>query len=204
MKSRRNVIEIDRLRPTQITVGMLQVKHKRARLRQLERRPAELVEFILVHPIRVVIGPKKHAYVIDRHHLALALLREKIETAPMDVEADFSNLNLKAFWKKMNAEGFVYLYDAEGRRKKLSDIPKCLDDLENDVYRSLAGFVREAGGFRKVPTPYSEFIWAKFYRERIKEKVVKKNFDKALKRALALARRPEAKNLPGYLPDKKK
>jgi len=66
------------LRPTQMTVGMLQVKHKRLRLRALEKRPAELLDFILEHPIRVVLGPKEKAYVIDHHHLALAIMKERL------------------------------------------------------------------------------------------------------------------------------
>ena len=69
---RRSTILISQLQPTQMTVGMLQVKHKRLRLRTLEKRPSELVDFILEHPIRVVLGPKKKAFVIDHHHLALA------------------------------------------------------------------------------------------------------------------------------------
>ena len=58
--TRRENIKISQLKPTQITVGKLQMKHKRMRLRQLDKAPAELVDFILVHPIRVVLGP--HGY----------------------------------------------------------------------------------------------------------------------------------------------
>src|SRR5580698_2377894 len=91
---RRENVELFRLRPTQLTVGMLEVKHKRRRLRQLEKQPGQLVAFILEMPIRVVIGPAKKAYVIDHHHLGLALLREDFKSAPMHVEADFSHLPL--------------------------------------------------------------------------------------------------------------
>ena len=72
-----------------MTVGMLQVKHKRVRLKALEKRPSELVDFIIEHPIRVVLGPKEKVYVVDHHHLALALIKERFETAPMVVEKDF-------------------------------------------------------------------------------------------------------------------
>jgi hypothetical protein len=92
---RRENILLSRLRPTQLTVGMLEVKHKRKRLRALEKRPAELVDFILEMPIRVVLGPAGKAYVIDHHHLALALLMEDFQTAPMEIEADFSTLALQ-------------------------------------------------------------------------------------------------------------
>src|SRR5271170_7229261 len=133
---RRDVIGISQLRPTQMTVGMLQVKHKRMRLRALEKRPVELVDFILEHPIRVVLGPKEKAYVIDHHHLALALMKEQLETAPMVVEEDFSALAITAFWKKMQSLDFVHPYDADGNQKMLATIPKTLELLTDDPYRS--------------------------------------------------------------------
>ena len=197
--SRRSIIPISQLRPTQVTVGALQVKHKRARLKSLENRPAELVDFILVHPIRIVLGPKKKAFVIDHHHLALALIKEGFETAPMDVDHDFSSLTLQSFWKKMQSLDLVHPYDAGGNKTTIANIPKSLEMLKDDPYRSLAGFVREAGGFAKVQTPYAEFMWADFYRSRIKSKLVNKHFDKALKQAVALADHNDAAKLPGFI-----
>lgn len=195
----RTVIKVTKLKPTQITVGMLQVKHKARRLKQLEKRPAELVEFILEHPIRVVLGPKDRAYVIDHHHLALALLKGGFETAPMDVEEDFSQFSMTSFWKKMQTLHFVHPYDAHGELKSLAHIPEKLESLKDDVYRSLAGFVREAGGFAKVKTPYAEFLWADFFRNHIKHKFLKKHFDKVVKHAVLLARTKDAEELPGFI-----
>jgi hypothetical protein len=196
----QHIIPLSLLRPTQITVGLLQVKHKRKGVRRLAKRPAELVEFILEHPIRIVLGPAERAYVIDHHHLALALMKEEYETAPMQVEEDFSACSLKEFWKKMQAEKFVHPYDSHGKRKPLSAIPKELKELKDDPYRSLAGFVRMAGGFAKVETPFAEFLWADYFRARIPRDSVKDHFDKALKKALTLAHGADAKKLPGYLP----
>jgi hypothetical protein len=195
----RNIIEVKQLRPTQMTVGMLQVKHKRARLRELEKRPAELLDFILEHPVRVVLGPKEKVYVIDHHHLALALMKQKLETAPMNVEDDFSSLSLADFWKKMKAHEFVHPYDANGKLKPLSSIPKTLKLLTDDPYRSLAGYVREAGGFTKVPEPFAEFLWADYYRMHIKLKLVDTHFKRALNQAMRLSRHEGATQLPGYV-----
>lgn len=197
---RRNVIELDLLKPTQITVGMLQVHHKQKRLKELVRRPSELIDFILVHPIRVVLGPSSKVYVIDHHHLALALIREKFETAPMDVDADFSTLTQTEFWKKMQARKFVHACDAHGCLRPISKIPDKLTELQDDPYRSLAGFAREAGAFNKVDIPFAEFLWADYFRVRIPLEVVKKSFHKALKHAIKMARHPEAKHLPGFKP----
>ena len=199
MAPTRSTIEISRLQPTQLTVGMLQVKHKRAHLRLLERRPSELVDFILAHPIRVVLGPKKKVFVIDHHHLALALIKEDFETAPMDVEGDFSSLTPQAFWKKMLEQDFVHPYDAGGHKKSLAYIPKSLENLVDDPYRSLAGFVREKGGYAKVQTPFAEFLWADFYRSRIKEKLITKHLSKTLSQAMLLAEHQDARKLPGFI-----
>ena len=111
---------LSKLRPTQLTVGLLQVKHKRKRLRTLEKRPSELVEFILENPICVVLGPSENAYVIDHHHLALATIKERFETAPMAIEDDFSALPLSAFWKKMDVKKF---YFTSRRSKRPTHVP---------------------------------------------------------------------------------
>jgi hypothetical protein len=192
-------IELSRLRPTQLTVGMLEVKHKRRRLRALEKRPAELVAFILEMPIRVVIGPAKNAYVIDHHHLGLALLKENFKSAPMHIEADFSHLRIRAFWKRMRADRYLHLVNAKGTHKPLRNLPRDLKCLKDDPYRSLAGFVRSAGGFAKTPTPFAEFQWADFFRQRISEKLLRKRFESCIAKGVRLAKSPAAAKLPGYI-----
>jgi hypothetical protein len=196
---RRENIELWRLRPTQLTVGMLEVRLKRERLRQLEKRPVELVDFILEAPIRVVLGPANRAYVIDRHHLALALLKEDFQTAPMEIEADLSHLARRAFWKKMKAKHFLHLFNAKGKAKPLRSLPKSLRRLKDDPYRSLAGFVRMGGGFAKSGVPYAEFQWADFFRKRVDKKSVREDFDATVKKCIRLASSSAAAGLPGFL-----
>ena len=100
----------------------------------------------------------------------------------------------------MQASDFLHPFDAKNKRRPISAIPKSLKDLKDDPYRSLAGFVRAEGGFAKVQTPFAEFLWADFYRGSIKEELLTKHFDKALKQAILLAHHAEAKKLPGFLP----
>lgn len=200
---RHENIALSRLRPTQLTVGMLEVKHKRRRLRALEKRPVELVEFILEMPIRVVLGPGSRAYVIDHHHLGLALLKENFVTAPVQIEADFSHLPARSFWRKMRAAKFLHLVNAKGVTKPLRSLPKDLQCLKDDPYRSLAGFVRAAGGFAKAPAPFCEFLWAEFFRQRISAKSLRKRFEGCVRKGLKLARGPHAADLPGYLGSKR-
>jgi hypothetical protein len=192
-------VELSKLRPTQLTVGMLEVKSKRKRLRQLEKRPGELVHFVLENPIRVVLGPADKTYVIDHHHLALALIREDFHNAPMQIEADFSRLPIRRFWTRMQRRKFVHPINARGKKEPVADLPKDLSDLKNDPYRALAGFVREAGGYRKTVTPFEEFAWADYFRKHIGKKVIRGDFKKALKQAMTLSRSKTAERLPGYL-----
>ena len=63
-------VPISELYPTQITVGMREVKAKRRRWREESREKAG--EFLGKHMVPVVLGPKGRHYVIDHHHLARA------------------------------------------------------------------------------------------------------------------------------------
>ena len=191
-------VAVKSLRPSQISVGMKLVKAKRKGLRAQEGRPQELVNFILENPLRVIAGPTKQFFIVDHHHLAHALLDEGFKTAPMEILADLSTLPMAEFWKQMEAKGWLHAFDGKGRKKPTRAIPRKVKDLEDDPYRSLAGFVRLGGGFEKSQTPYAEFLWADFYRTRITLKMVKKDFAKALQKAKQLAASADASALPGY------
>ncbi len=64
--------------------------------------------------------------------------------------------------------------------------------MADDPFRSLAGALRRKGGYAKDTTPFSEFLWADFLRRQIDRKEVEKNFEAALKTAVALAKKTEA------------
>ena len=70
-------VAIASLRPTQISVGLHEVKEKRKRLR--ERGPKKIGNFLGDHMIPVIPGPKKRPYVIDHHHTALSLHEEGLK-----------------------------------------------------------------------------------------------------------------------------
>lgn len=197
-------IPLEQLRPTQIAVGMRQVAEKQDKLQRLAKKPERLKEFLKDRPVRVVLGPGKKAYIIDRHHLGLALVLEGYKSAPVIVEEDFSRMSEENFWKKMEEKKYVHPYDSDGKKQPLSEIPETLEDLEDDPYRALAGFARNEGAFIKSMTPFAEFEWADYFRSRISRKLVENDFDKALKQAHKLARSDDAKDLPGYIPPKGK
>ena len=184
------------LRPTQITVGFREVKEKR---REWSERGAHSGEvFLGRHMIPVLLGPKRRPYVIDHHHLARALHDEGVNEVAITVVADLSKLSKDEFWVLCDNKGWCHPYDAAGVRRDVDAIPKTIMKLVDDPYRSLAGELRRQGGFAKDTTPFSEFIWADFLRRRIKPDAVEKDFDKAMAKALALAKSPLAGHLPGW------
>ena len=193
-------IPILSLRPTQMTVGMREVNEKRERLRKYlqEHKKKKQGEFLGRHMIPVVLGPDQRHYVIDHHHLARALHEEGVEKAIVTVVADLTMVDRDAFWGVLDNKRWVYPYDAKGERRHFRDIPKAVAGLKDDPFRSLAGEVRRAGGFAKDTTPFSEFLWADFLRRRLARKSVEGNFEKALVKALGLAKSKGAIYLPGW------
>ena len=168
-------IPILSLRPTQMTVGMREVKEKRKRLREHWRKHKKIKQgqFLGRHMIPVVLGPDQRHYVVDHHHLARALHDEGVEDIIVTVIADLGVLD---------NHKWVYPYDAKGQRQHFRAIPKTVVELKDDPFRSLAGELRRVGGFAKDTTPFSEFLWADFLRRRLSRKSVEANFDKAIER----------------------
>ena len=191
-----NPIKIADLHPTQITVGMREVKAKRRRWR--EEGGKKGAEFLGKHMIPVVLGPKDRHYVIDHHHLARALHDEGVKNVLVTVVANLSKLERDAFWFVLDNRSWMHPFDAEGRRRHYANIPKSVSDLVDDPFRSLAGELRRAGGFAKDTTPFSEFLWADFLRRRIQRKAIESNFSHALENALQLAKSKDANYLPGW------
>ena len=184
------------LRPTQITVGMREVEAKRKHWKELRARNGG--EFLGKHMIPVILGPKHRHYVIDHHHLALALHDEKVRDVAVTVIANLSKLEPDAFWIVMDNRNWMHPFDTDGYRRHYRDLPKAVTGLVDDPFRSLAGELRRAGGYAKDTTPFSEFLWADFLRRRIKRKAVEDNFDHALEKALQLAKSRDAGYLPGW------
>jgi hypothetical protein len=194
-------IPILSLHPTQMTVGMIEVKEKRKRLREYWREhksKKKQGEFLGRHSIPVVLGPDKRHYVVDHHHLALALHDEGVEDILVTTVADLTMVDPDAFWVVLDNRRWVYPYDAKGERRDYREIPKTITGLKDDPFRSLAGELRRVGGFAKDTTPFSEFLWADFLRLKMSRKNVEENFEKAVEKALGLAKSKDAVYLPGW------
>src|SRR6478735_3533158 len=98
------------LRPTQMTVGMREVKEKGKRWR--EHKPRKRAELLGKHMIPVVLGPDGHHYVVDHHHLARALHDEGVKKILVTIIGDLTMVQREAFWGVMDNKRWVYPYDA--------------------------------------------------------------------------------------------
>jgi len=191
---RLSTVAVGDLHPTQITVGMREVREKRRHWREAGHK----TRFLASHVIPVIRGPKDRVYVIDHHHLARALHDEGVREIAITVVAELGKLDKDAFWTYLDNRGWLHPYDDRGRRRHYRELPRRVTELVDDPYRSLAGELRRAGGFAKDTTPFSEFLWADFLRRRIKRSRVASDFTAALEQALRLARGEDADYLPGW------
>jgi hypothetical protein len=189
-------VAIRKLRPTQMTIGMAEVEKKREGWRA--RRDRDGTGFLGDHSIPVVIGPRDRYWIIDHHHLVRALHEEGVEHVLVRVLADLSHLSKRLFGTFMDSRNWLHPFDADGHRQPVDDLPKHIEDLIDDPYRSLAGELRRMGGYAKVDTPYTEFLWADFLRTQIKRDLVKRDFPSALLRAIDLADGKACAYLPGW------
>ena len=144
------------LRPTQLSVGMQEVRRKRDEWRK--KTATDLSKFLQSHMVPTILGPRGQHYLIDHHHLALALHEEGVDSVFVTVVADLSRLPADPFWNMMDFHSWAHPYDGKGRRRSFSDLPKTVAGMEDDPYRSLAGALRYNGGFaqgfdslRRVP-----------------------------------------------------
>ena len=185
----------DKLRPTQVTVGKAEVTQKRDIWSGLGKKKRK--ELIDAHWFPGVLGPKNKVYIVDHHHLGLALLEEGVKSVPVMVQRDFSWLEPDVFWRTMEFNRWAHPYDQRGQRIGYEAMPASLERLVDDPYRTLAARLREAGGYAKDATPYAEFLWADFYRRRVKlagGKISKRVLDEALLHAHT----HDAAYLPGW------
>ena len=219
-------VKVSELKPTQNAVGFDEVNNKIARYSAKSKE--DLRDYLLVHPVPVVIGNGGGFYLTDHHHMANALWK----TAEGENEAGIDTGNVRAvarvqhnrhglegyhFWKEMHQLRLVYLFDNYGGGPiRPKDLCTHIKDLANDPYRSLAWTVRQRYGYAKSPHAFAEFLWADFFRIRIvidswilKDKIREEDVligelpeeqrKEIVDEAMYLAKSPEAAGMPGYL-----
>jgi hypothetical protein len=187
-------VPIRSLRPTQLTVGMIEVETKREQWNEQKKKG----EFLGRHMIPVVIGPKKRPYVIDHHHLARAIHDDRQEEVLIQPIAHLERLSQEHFWRFLDNKGLLHPFDEHGERQPYTAIPRKISQLKDDPFRSLAGAVRRDGGYAKEATPFTEFIWADYFRPTFTSRQIRHHWHRTVEEAVALARHPDARFMPGW------
>lgn len=188
--------QLKKLRPTQLSVGYAEVEAKSREWSRLGKKKLKVQ--IQQHVFPAVLGPGKEYYIVDHHHLGIALLKQGIEEVFVTVLDDLCWLKMPIFWRTMEFRAWTHPYDNRGRRRDYGDMPERLTDLKDDPYRSLAGLVRGAGGFSKGQAPFVEFLWADFFRPHIPAGLIKKDPKRAVRDGVRLAQSTEARYMPGW------
>jgi hypothetical protein len=189
-------VPVHTLHPTQITVGMIEVRDKVRELADMHAH--EQRHFLELHPMPAVRGADERLYITDHHHLARALWELGVAHAFVVLEGELPMRTADQFWRTMVERHWAHPINEHGERRPYREIPRHVQKLRDDVYRSLAAFVREAGGFEKSPTPFAEFVWADWFRARVSVGLGQAEFKLAVAKGLELARSPAARTLPGF------
>jgi hypothetical protein len=191
------LVGISDLFPTQMTVGLREVNIKRKRWRDAQSRTAR--DQILASHTVPVVRLRDSFYLIDRHHFIRALRDEGVNLVEVEIIDEFDDLGASDFWTTLGARGWMHPYDDKGQQHHHAAMPRSIDGLTDDPYRSLASALRRAGGYTKNTAPFSEFCWANFLRTRIDRTILEDDFDGSVHIAFALASSAEAAALPGWI-----
>lgn len=158
------------LRPTQFTIGQMEVDCKKAWLETLT--DTELDLYIRSHPVPIWIGPDG-LYMTDHHHLVRSVyeadrgktLKQKYLFA--EVQGNLADLQFRAnFLQSMVSKGLIWLYDEQGSAPLNPEfLPDTVQVLANDPHRSLAWMAIVFGGFQKSDIRYAQFQWAEYFRK---------------------------------------
>jgi hypothetical protein len=192
----KKIISIENLRPTQLTLGLEDVNKRALKMAQLDTE--DLNKLLARKSIPHVVGPDNEIYIVDHHHLCRALWSIGRKNAVLGKElADWSDMEIKDFWKRMDKNGYCWAIDSDGHRRPYSAIPKHVRELTDNVWRSLARAVR-GHAFSNEDTPFQEFIWGDYFRTFMSQRLLEQDFDLAKRVATSVAHLPEAEDLPGY------
>lgn len=187
---KKDVLE---LRPTQFVLGMKEVEAKIAKITKLVKSNGldgkEMHDWLEERKIPCVAGPSNHTYLIDHHHLLSACYHCGVKKVEIEIVANKSTLPMEEFWTFMRASHWVYLYDQFGNGPHdPARLPLDIRGLSDDLYRSLAWELRQAGLIEKVQKPFSEFKWAAYLRKNCPVDLHEISYEEAVARAVTAAK----------------
>lgn len=190
-------VNIGDLHPTQLTLGLAEV---RARAKKMRASSADDLQKLLASkPVPHVLGPQGRIYIVDHHHLCRAMLEAGHDQVILGTcLEDWSDLDLKSFWARMDAHSYCWPIDENGNRRPYSKIPPHVRELTNNPWRTIARSVR-GEAYSNEDTPFQEFKWGEYYRSFMTPRLLECDIETARELAVKISRNEEAQDLPGYL-----
>ncbi len=198
------VAKLEDIRPSQAAIGLFSIKDKAGKIEK-EWAQDELEKYLQQESNPAVISPEGKLHIIDGHHFHYALATANIpkdrKHSYIDVIADFRSRSQAQFREFMIRNKYVYLKDAEFNDLPFDKLPKSFLALSDNPYRSLSWIAKERGCFEKTKTPFAEFLWGKFFKDkglRLSSSLNAAEIGEAIVKAMRLCSAPEASTLPGY------
>jgi hypothetical protein len=192
-------VPIASLRPTQMCVGMAEVRSRQADFRAEDSR--ERRDYLGSKPVPLVRSGDGSVWMVDRHHRLRALLELLPEaTAFGYVALALSSHDPATVLAELGRRGWLYLYNGRGLGPQHpSALPSNLLGLEDDPYRSLVWKLKREGVIKAAPLiPFHEFRWGAWLRSRPLPPFSSQQLTPALPAARALARSEAAAHLAGW------
>jgi len=180
--------------PTQLPVGLGEIYCKIQKLENNYASETKLIEkYLHKNPVPVVKGPsstggnKRNFYVVDHHHLIVALYKSSFDADDFptftdvgkrfviaqvvdDLTTNFTSAST-VFWNYMFSNGFAYPRDESGKNltitQFMTSLPPNIMTMRNDPYRALSYYDRSYGGYGKPSTNaiyFVDFVWGNFLR----------------------------------------
>ncbi|MDR5755014.1 MULTISPECIES: ParB/Srx family N-terminal domain-containing protein [unclassified Caballeronia] len=194
-------VEWDSLRPTQGAVGYVQVLEKN--MSYLGMPAEKRGQFLREQAIKVVRGPSGTLHVVDHHHWARAWFDLGLPKAVVRPVANFSDLTEDVFIERMAERGWLHAFDKDGREISVQDLPHSIAELPDDIFQSLAAFLRMAGIYDNPGEFNAKFAWADFLRQHVDRRPsTVEGFARMFADAVSASRLPEAVELPGFIPSR--
>jgi hypothetical protein len=192
-------VPITSLRPTQMCVGMAEVRSRQNDFQAESSR--ERRDYLGSKPVPLVRGGDGTIWMVDRHHRLRALLELMPEaTAYGYVALELAASKPAAVLADLRERGWLYLYNGRGLGPHHpSALPTTLLGLEDDPYRSLVWKLKREGVIKAAPLiPFHEFRWGAWLRSRSLPPFSSQQLTPALPAARALARSEAASHLAGW------
>jgi hypothetical protein len=192
-------VPIAALRPTQLCVGLAEVRSRQQDFGQ--ETAVQRLDYLRRKPVPLVRGGDGQFWMVDRHHR----LRGLIELDPEALAYGYIVLEVPSpdpllVLAELERRGWLYLFDGRGLGPLATTaLPASLLQLQDDPYRSLVWKLKKEDHIAPAPLiPFHEFRWGAWLRRRPLPPFSSERLDPALPAARALVRSQAAAQLAGW------